>query len=80
MLTTIDGLVRAIPGLRKNTIYAWSRAGEIPFINIGVKRLYDVEQIQSWLQERALNNVKREVELSGTASSYGTLRRINTGG
>lgn len=62
-----------ITGMSKHFIYRKARAGEIPFILSGRKRIFDIELLEEFLNKEALSNVKEEENIN----SYGQLRRIN---
>lgn len=64
----------AAVGLSKHALYKMAKAGEIPCIRIGGPRgryLFDIEQLEDFLKQKALENVRRPEQ-----EGYGKLRIV----
>lgn len=62
-----------ILGVSKHFLYTQARAGEIPCNKTGNKYLFDVEQVDEFLRNKAMENVREEKTVS---YGYGKIRRI----
>jgi len=57
-------------GVTKHFLYTEARAGRIPHFRAGNRYIFDIEQVDEYLKQRALANIRSE------APSYGKLRKI----
>ena len=62
-------------GVTKNYLYTEARAGRIPYIRAGKRYIFDVDQVEEFLKNKALENVRQE-ENHENIIQYGKLRRI----
>jgi len=50
-----------------------AKAGRIPYLKSGNRYIFDIEQVEGFLKDKALQNMNRENE---NTAGYGTLRKI----
>ncbi len=62
-------------GVTKHFLYTNARAGKIPHFRAGNRYIFDIEQVDEFLKQKALENVREEQE-DKKVIQYGQLRRI----
>lgn len=60
-------------GLTEYQLRRMAKEGNIPFLKSGVKYIFDVEQCEEYLRNKALENIAPEEPVK----AYGSLRRID---
>lgn len=63
-----------ILGVTPNFLRTEAKAGKIPHLRIGNRYAFDTNQVEEFLRNKALLNVKQESE---NIIDYGKLRKIN---
>ncbi len=61
-------------GVSKHFLYAEARAGRIPHFRAGNRYIFDVEQVDEFLKQKALESVRDEQDKK--VVQYGQLRKI----
>lgn len=61
-------------GVSKHFLYTEARAGRIPHFRAGNRYIFDVEQVDEFLRQKALENVKEGK--NERIVNYGMIRRI----
>lgn len=61
-------------GVSKHFLYTEARAGRIPHFRAGNRYIFDVEQVNEFLKQKALENVRDDE--NEKIINYGKLRKI----
>lgn len=61
-------------GVSKHFLYTEARAGRIPHFRAGNRYIFDIEQVDEFLRQKALENVKEGK--NERIVNYGMIRRI----
>lgn len=56
----LDGLIAAYPCFKKSTIYKKVSSNQFPFIKDGTKLLFDLKEVEKYLQEKSGSNENLE--------------------
>ncbi len=72
MKTLLKQAAHAV-GLSVNALYWMARRGEVPHLRIGNRYVFDTEQLQEHLRQKALKNM---IQAKGEENQYGVLRKI----
>lgn len=59
-------------GLTEYQLRRMAKEGNIPFLKSGVKYIFDLEQCEEFLKNKALENIKHEEPVK----QYGVLRKV----
>jgi len=61
-------------GLSQNALYWLARRGQIPHLRVGNRYLFDIDQAEAFLKQKAMENVTKKQD---ETKQYGILRRVN---
>lgn len=61
-------------GVSKHFLYTEARAGRIPHFRAGNRYIFDIEQVDEFLRQKALESVRKQEEEK--IVEYGKLRKI----
>lgn len=59
-------------GLTEYQLRRMAKEGNIPFLKSGVKYIFDIEQCEEFLKDKALENIKQVEPIK----EYGVLRKV----
>jgi excisionase family DNA binding protein len=60
-------------GVSPHYLRVEAKAGRLPHLRVGNRFLFPIEQVEEFLKQKALENVKNE---TSDNDSYGTLRKV----
>jgi len=63
-------------GVSRHFLYTEARAGRIPHFRAGNRYVFDVDQVDTFLKNKAMENVKQDNDEKVIKYGYGQLRRI----
>jgi len=64
-------------GVSKHFLYTQARAGKIPHFRAGNRYIFDIEQVDEFLKQKALENVREDCDYDyENIINYGQLRRV----